>query len=948
MNKNDAYIWFPDPVHCFLLGEIIDRNETSGKIKIRSAKGNLNAGEEKTFDINQCKDWDPSHTAEHVCDVSKCSGMTEAPMLDILRRRFLKKEIYTYVADIVIAINPYKDYPSLTTIPDPLKTFQLGEDPHVWAIGDFAYRSMMDEFSEMRNQSVIVSGESGAGKTYACKYVNNYLTKLSERQTKKSEQAKGRRTSITKIGIEEKILACNPFLEAFGNAKTTRNDNSSRFGKYTKILYHEGRIMGAVMEDYLLEKARVVGQLDGDRNFHIFYFLLKGATDEERKMYHLMEPEKYRYLNNVYIKVKNESDDDNFQEVRKCLQNAEVDEETQQAMWKTLSGVLLLGNIKFIELKKPDDEEYHIKISNPNVAKDAAEMLGIDFNVLKSMLKKRVIPAIMAGEDDIQKPYVVERFIFFIALFLPLSIYLFSSHSHPPFWVNQHSYETSKEAVNAVDALAKEIYARMFKSVVHAVNETLSPDKDHMEAEFFIGILDIFGFEIFVENSFEQLLINYANEMLQNLFNEHVFKNEAKIYEDEGISIEHIEFPDNQPCVELIDGDYKHCKFTGILGQLDELTLRPVAKGHKPPSDKDFGKNLRKVFYDTKGLSVRGKEAKKRFRVVAKLNKFKGKHFWVNHFAGEVDYVTDGFINKNMDKVFPHLMNMMDRSKMKYSQNLFLTNWDTGKTRDPPSENDESSKKKKKKKKKRKKKSSGKTIGLKFKTALQGLAKTLRKTQPHYIRCVKPNDHKYTCDQGWKAFEGVKVKEQLLRAGVMETVKIRQSGFPVRREYDRAWEQYERMNLHNLVPSASRKMIREAGNDCRKKCVLLLSAIDDANGKWAEGKTKLFAKETLYQSIATWRRKHCADEVQDWYRYYDCQHRLHNFHCSMVYIQMSWRNVLIQRKYESMLVDIQNSQRVINYIEANAKFQKLKKQRMAIMYTQRWYRFQTAASQWYG
>ena len=569
----------------------------------------------------------------------------------------------------------------------------------------------------------------------------NYLTKLSERQTKLVEDQKGRRTSITKTGIEDKIMACNPFLEAFGNAKTTRNDNSSRFGKYTKILYHGGRIMGAVMEDYLLEKARVTAQLDGERNFHIFYFLLKGATGEEKKKYHLMEPQAYRYLNNRYIEVRgvrayhsltslhtqeirlvlltdvvecyensdtnartqvpHESDDDLFKRFEN-VSKADVSETMQQAMWRTLSGILLLGNVKFETIKNPKDD-YHIRIANHDTVEKAAELLGLDADSLNNLLRKRVIPAIMEGEKDMHKPY-----------------------------------ETVLEAGDALDALSKEIYARMFKYVVFAVNKTLAPDDDRDEDNF-IGILDIFGFEIFVENSFEQLLINYANEMLQNLFNEHVFKNEAKIYEDEGISIEHIEFPDNQPCVELIDGDYKHCKFTGILGQLDELTLRPVTKGRKPPSDRDFGKNLRKVFFDKKGLSKRGKEAKKRFRLVKKLNKFKGRHFWVNHFAGEVDYVTDGFINKNKDKVLPHLLSMMEASKVDYVQDLFLTNWDTGKKRAPPDD-----KKKKKGKKKRRSKKGGKTIGLKFKNALQSLSRTLRKTQPHYIRCVKPNDHNTT------------------------------------------------------------------------------------------------------------------------------------------------------------------------------------------------------------
>ena len=466
--------------------------------------------------------------SDDICDLSECNMLSEAPLLDVLRRRFLKKkpDVYTYVSDIVVAINPYKYFDHLTHMETPLKRFKLKEDPHVWAIADFAFKGLLGtSMVPPESQSVVISGESGAGKTVSCNNVMKYLTCLSQEQTVYLEKKRGRRSSIADVCIEDKIMACNPFLEAFGNATTTRNNNSSRFGRYTKILYDTGRIIGAKMEDYLLEKSRVVHQPSGNRNYHVFHFLIEGADKDLRSELQLnLDPEFYRYTRGPEgeapvtpagtPELQRKADKEGFEEIQKCLRVAGLGSKGQSFLWKILTAILELGNIEFEELKSNlVGKTTVVKLKSdgndiPRAVRRVSELLGIELNGKKgliSLLLHQVISNPGRNEPDIYS-----------------------------------EYETVREARSAVDALAKQMYHDVFKFIVALTNNALLPRREPPVGGKFIGVLDIFGFEIFKVNSFSQLLINYANEMLQSLFNEHIFKREVELYKEEKLQIDEV------------------------------------------------------------------------------------------------------------------------------------------------------------------------------------------------------------------------------------------------------------------------------------------------------------------------------------------------------------------------------------------------------------------------
>ena len=349
-----------------------------------------------------------------------------APLLDTLRRRFFRLLPYTYISDIVIAVNPYKAYPHMTTLPDPLIPYERStsrrkskaQRPHVWATADFAYRAMMrntrkdlTEVSTKKQQSVIISGESGSGKTISANNVMMYLTQLSSQRVNSIVRSRGRASSIGEdVCVETKMLACNPFLEAFGNASTTRNRNSSRFGKFIKILFNKGRIVGARMEDYLLEKARVTSQLKGNRNYHIFYYLVRGASESLAEELGLRRHvEVYRYLNSsneknvTHSPTTIENDADKFRNMCRCLSIADVSEEEQHALWRVLSGILELGQIEFHLDKNTETVQFSTENDIEKCVSHCAEMLGFDKSNLMFLLlhRLRVTPT-----ETIKEPYV--------------------------------------------------------------------------------------------------------------------------------------------------------------------------------------------------------------------------------------------------------------------------------------------------------------------------------------------------------------------------------------------------------------------------------------------------------------------------------------------------------------------------------------------------------------
>uniref|UniRef100_A0A8C8ZL93 Myosin-9 n=1 Tax=Prolemur simus TaxID=1328070 RepID=A0A8C8ZL93_PROSS len=462
-------------------------------------------------------------------DMAELTCLNEASVLHNLKERYYSGLIYTYSGLFCVVINPYKNLPIYSEeIVEMYKGKKRHEmPPHIYAITDTAYRSMMQD---REDQSILCTGESGAGKTENTKKVIQYLAHVASSHKSKKDQ-------VSAVGeLERQLLQANPILEAFGNAKTVKNDNSSRFGKFIRINFDvNGYIVGANIETYLLEKSRAIRQAKDERTFHIFYYLLSGAG-EHLKTDLLLEPyNKYRFLSNGHVTIPGQQDKDMFQETMEAMRIMGIPDEEQMGMLRVISGVLQLGNIVFKKERNTDQAS----MPDNTAAQKVSHLLGIN---VTDFTRGILTPRIKVGRDYVQKA------------------------------------QTKEQADFAIEALAKATYERMFRWLVLRINKAL--DKTKRQGASFIGILDIAGFEIFDLNSFEQLCINYTNEKLQQLFNHTMFILEQEEYQREGIEWNFIDFGlDLQPCIDLIE---KPAGPPGILALLDEECWFPKA------TDKSF------------------------------------------------------------------------------------------------------------------------------------------------------------------------------------------------------------------------------------------------------------------------------------------------------------------------------------------------------------------------
>ncbi|XP_030401297.1 myosin-9 [Gopherus evgoodei] len=458
-------------------------------------------------------------------DMAELTCLNEASVLHNLKERYYSGLIYTYSGLFCVVINPYKNLPIYSEeIVEMYKGKKRHEmPPHIYAITDTAYRSMMQD---REDQSILCTGESGAGKTENTKKVIQYLAHVASSHKSKKDQGE----------LERQLLQANPILEAFGNAKTVKNDNSSRFGKFIRINFDvNGYIVGANIETYLLEKSRAIRQAKEERTFHIFYYLLSGAG-EHLKTDLLLEPyNKYRFLSNGHVTIPGQQDKDMFQETLEAMKIMGIPDDEQIGLLRVVSGVLQLGNIVFKKERNTDQAS----MPDNTAAQKVSHLLGIN---VTDFTRGILTPRIKVGRDYVQKA------------------------------------QTKEQADFAIEALAKATYERMFRWLVMRINKAL--DKTKRQGASFIGILDIAGFEIFELNSFEQLCINYTNEKLQQLFNHTMFILEQEEYQREGIEWNFIDFGlDLQPCIELIE---KPAGPPGILALLDEECWFPKA------TDKSF------------------------------------------------------------------------------------------------------------------------------------------------------------------------------------------------------------------------------------------------------------------------------------------------------------------------------------------------------------------------
>ncbi|XP_067230442.1 myosin-10 isoform X2 [Chanodichthys erythropterus] len=594
-------VWVPSERHGFEAASI--REERGEEVLVELAEN----GKKALVNKDDIQKMNPPKFSK-VEDMAELTCLNEASVLHNLKDRYYSGLIYTYSGLFCVVINPYKNLPIYSeNIIEMYRGKKRHEmPPHIYAISESAYRCMLQD---REDQSILCTGESGAGKTENTKKVIQYLAHVaSSHKGRKDHNIPPESPKAVKLQgeLERQLLQANPILESFGNAKTVKNDNSSRFGKFIRINFDvTGYIVGANIETYLLEKSRAIRQAKDERTFHVFYQLLAGAGEHLKSDLLLEGFNNYRFLSNGNIPIPGQQDKDNFQETMEAMNIMSFSHDEILSMLKVVSAVLQFGNIVFKKERNTDQAS----MPENTAAQKLCHLLGM--NVME-FTRAILSPKIKVGRDSVQKA------------------------------------QTKEQADFAVEALAKATYERLFRWLVHRINKAL--DRTKRQGASFIGILDIAGFEIFQLNSFEQLCINYTNEKLQQLFNHTMFILEQEEYQREGIEWSFIDFGlDLQPCIDLIE---RPANPPGVLALLDEECWFPKA------TDKTFVDKL------VQEQGTHGKFQKPR--------QLKDKaDFCIIHYAGRVDYKADEWLMKNMDPLNDNVATLLHQSTDKFVAELW-------------------------------------------------------------------------------------------------------------------------------------------------------------------------------------------------------------------------------------------------------------------------------------
>uniref|UniRef100_W5LQQ3 Osteoclast-stimulating factor 1 n=1 Tax=Astyanax mexicanus TaxID=7994 RepID=W5LQQ3_ASTMX len=665
-----------------------------------------------------------------VDDMVLLSKINEDAITDNLKKRYMDDYIFTYIGPVLISVNPFKQLPYFTDREVELYqgAAQYENPPHIYALADNMYRNMM---IDAENQCVIISGESGAGKTVAAKYIMSYISKVSGGGPKVQH-------------VKDIILQSNPLLEAFGNAKTVRNNNSSRFGKYFEIQFSRGgEPDGGKISNFLLEKSRVVSQNHGERNFHIYYQLLTGASKEQRENLGITTPDYYVYMNQsgTYT-VEDVDDKKEFSETMNAMSVIGLSVEEKDTVLQIVAGILHLGNITFRE------EGNYAVVESEDFLAFPSYLLGIAQDGLKKKLTSRVMDSKWGGKTE------------------SISVTL-----------------NTEQATFTRDALSKALYARLFDYLVDAINKAMQ--KDH--EEFNIGVLDIYGFEIFQQNGFEQFCINFVNEKLQQIFIELTLKAEQEEYVQEGIKWTPIEYFNNKVVCDLIESKMNP---VGIMSILDDVCATMHAKGEG--ADQTLLQKLQAQISTHEHFNSWN------------------KGFIVHHYAGKVSYNVSGFCERNRDVLFNDIIELMQSSEFGFIQDLFPENLEAEKKGRPT------------------------TAGAKIKKQANTLVQTLMKCTPHYIRCIKPNETKKSRD-----WEESRAKHQVEYLGLRENIRVRRAGYAFRRVFKKF--------LHRYAILTKETWPQWRGDE--KQGVLhLLRSVNMDSDQYQLGKSKIFIKapESLF------------------------------------------------------------------------------------------------------
>uniref|UniRef100_A0A673IK46 Myosin-11-like n=1 Tax=Sinocyclocheilus rhinocerous TaxID=307959 RepID=A0A673IK46_9TELE len=736
-------VWVPSEKHGFESASI--KEERGDEVLVEL----VDNGKKITVNKDDIQKMNPPKFSK-VEDMAELTCLNEASVLHNLRERYYSGLIYTYSGLFCVVVNPYKMLPIYSEkIIEMYKGKKRHEvPPHIYSISDNAYRNMMQD---REDQSILCTGESGAGKTENTKKVIQYLAVVASSHKGKKDTSAGE--------LEKQLLQANPILEAFGNAKTIKNDNSSRFGKFIRINFDvTGFIVGANIETYLLEKSRCIRQAKTERAFHIFYYMVAGAKEKlcgSDVLLLLENFNNYRFLSAGHVQITGNQDDEMYEETMEAMDIMGFTVEERTDVLKVVSTVLQLGNIEF---KKERNQEQATMPDN-TAAQKVCHLQGIN---VTDFTRAILTPRIKVGREVVQKA------------------------------------QTKEQADFAIEALAKAMYERLFRWILLRINKAL--DKTKRQGASFLGILDIAGFEIFEDNSFEQLCINYTNEKLQQLFNHTMFILEQEEYQREGIEWSFIDFGlDLQPCIELIERPNNP---PGILALLDEECWFPKA------TDVSFVEKLCNTHVNHTKF--------------AKPKQLKDKtEFSVLHYAGRVDYNATAWLTKNMDPLNDNVTSLLNNSSNLFVQDLWkdvdrVVGLETiAKMSDSCAPGASKTKK-----------GMFRTVGQLYKESLAKLMTTLHNTQPNFVRCIIPNHEKRA-----GKLDANLVLEQLRCNGVLEGIRICRQGFPNRIVFQEFRQRYE-----ILAPNA----IPKGFMDGKQACCLMIRHLDLDPNLYRIGQSKIF------------------------------------------------------------------------------------------------------------
>ncbi|KYQ93219.1 myosin-5b [Tieghemostelium lacteum] len=773
-NRN---VWINHPEKGWISAEII--KELNDKFIVKSFEEDYETEikKEETLEKNP-------EVQDGIDDMTNLSYLHEAAVVYNLTKRYSVDEIYTYTGSILIAINPYCKLPiySREMIDRFCNQPTIKLQPHVYSIAENAYRQMLNN---QKNQSILVSGESGSGKTESTKFLLQYFAAMAmkSRDVDSSSTTSNDTDGSYSNSIEEQVIKSTPILEAFGNAKTLRNDNSSRFGKFIEIHFDKsrGNIIGARLETYLLEKSRIVNPAQNERSYHIFYQIVNGLPQEILDECHLTSDcNDYKYLQQSgCTEIEQQSDCDIFKSTENALKIIGLNEKHLLGIYKTLAVILHIGNIEFISNDSSTKSQSNDSDNNGETCqiKDVINSTNREYSPFET-----VCNLLSCNKDQLRETLLYRK------------MKAASDSYKIPLTLDQCN--------EAKDSLSMLLYSRLFDWLVKKINETIQRDihsskNNHLS----IGILDIYGFESFEMNSFEQFSINYANEKLQQQFNQQIFKLEQQEYDREKIDWSYIDFSDNQECIDIIE------KKLGILNIIDEESQFP----------KSTPATLSTKLYNN--LDKKSKYFEK--------PRFSNTAFILNHYAGPVTYNTEQFLIKNKDFIISEQLLVLQESKSEYLIDIFQKM----NSKDGNSKN-----------------STFKFVSVssQFKESLNSLMKLINSTSPHYIRCIKPNSEKKP-----NVFNQPMVLNQLRFSGVIEQLRISRSGYPSRLLYDDFMKRYKLIASTHFKDTKEWKSLLE---DQKKGSQIMLERMKIDPQNFQFGLTKIFLKSGIIAELENSRQ----------------------------------------------------------------------------------------------